>query len=41
MAYASGVIETRHMAKAGVIIGVVGLVGVYLLMAILHMIHFI
>jgi sodium-dependent dicarboxylate transporter 2/3/5 len=41
MAYASGVIETRHMAKAGVIIGVVGLVSVYLLMAILHMIHFI
>ncbi len=41
MAYASGVIETRHMAKAGVIIGVVGLVSVYLLMALLHMIHFI
>ncbi|NOR70245.1 MAG: DASS family sodium-coupled anion symporter [Methylomarinum sp.] len=41
MAYASGVIETRHMAKAGLIIGVVGLISVYLLMAILHMMHFI
>lgn len=41
MAYASGVIKTRHMAKAGVIIGIVGLMSVYLLMAILHMIHFI
>ncbi len=41
MAFASGVIKTRQMAKAGVIIGVVGLTGVYMLMAILHKIDFI
>lgn len=41
MAYASGVIETKHMAKAGIIIGVVGLLNVYLLIAVLHMLCFI
>ena len=41
MAYASGVIETKHMAKAGIIIGVVGLLSLYLLMLVLHRVHFI
>jgi solute carrier family 13 (sodium-dependent dicarboxylate transporter), member 2/3/5 len=40
LAHATGLIETKHMAKIGIIIGVVGLFGIYLLMYILKMVDF-
>ncbi len=40
IAYASGLIETKDMAKAGGVIGVVGMVGIFLLMFILNTIGF-
>lgn len=40
MAHASGAVETREMLKAGALIGVIGMVGVYLLMYVLNKVHF-
>lgn len=40
MAHAIGIIESKHMAKSGVLIGLVGLVGIYMLMLILKMVNF-
>ena len=40
LAHATGLIETKHLAKIGIIIGVVGLFGIYLLMYILNMVDF-
>ncbi|MBZ0257825.1 SLC13 family permease [bacterium] len=38
IAYASGMIETKHMMKAGAIISTVGLIAVYGLMIVLHIV---
>ncbi|MDP8245561.1 MAG: SLC13 family permease [Candidatus Hinthialibacter antarcticus] len=38
IAYASGMVDTRHMMKTGVIISSVGLIGVYGLMIVLRMV---
>jgi len=40
LAHATGLIETKHLAKMGIIIGVVGLFGIYLLMYILNVVNF-
>jgi sodium-dependent dicarboxylate transporter 2/3/5 len=40
LAHATGLIETRHLAKMGIIIGVTGLFGIYLLMYILNVVNF-
>ena len=40
LAHATGLIETKHLAKIGIIIGVVGLFGIYLLMYILNVVGF-
>jgi len=40
LAHATGLIETKHMTKIGIIIGVVGLFGIYLLMYILNVVSF-
>lgn len=40
IAYASGLIQTRHMSVVGVIIGIVGLLGLYLLIFILNSVGF-
>jgi len=40
LAHATGLVETRHLAKIGIIIGVSGLFGIYLLMYILNMVGF-
>ncbi len=41
MAYGTGLIKTKEMIKTGVIIGVIGLIGVYFLMFILNKINYI
>jgi len=41
IAYASGIIKTEQLMKAGIIVGLTGLVGVYLLMFILRMVDFV
>ncbi len=40
MAQATGLVETRYMRKSGIIIGVVGLSGVYILMFVLRQVGF-
>ena len=40
LAHATGLIETKHLAKIGIIIGVSGLFGIYLLMYILNVVSF-
>lgn len=40
LAHATGLVETKHLAKIGIIIGVSGLFGIYLLMYILNMVGF-
>lgn len=40
LAHATGLIETKHLAKIGIIIGVAGLLGIYLLMYILNVVDF-
>ena len=40
LAHATGLVETRHLAKIGIIIGVSGLFGIYLLMYILKIVDF-
>lgn len=41
MAYGTGLIQTKEMIKMGIIIGVIGLTGVYLLMFILNKVNYI
>jgi solute carrier family 13 (sodium-dependent dicarboxylate transporter), member 2/3/5 len=40
LAHATGLVETKHLAKIGIIIGVSGLFGIYLLMYILNVVEF-
>ncbi|MFC2088960.1 SLC13 family permease, partial [Calditrichota bacterium] len=40
LAHATGLLETRQMAKVGIIIGACGLIGIYLLMYILNVVNF-
>jgi len=40
LAHATGLVETKHLAKIGIIIGVSGLFGIYLLMYILNVVDF-
>ena len=40
IAYASGMIQTKHMSMAGLIIGLVGILALFLLMFILKTVHF-
>ena len=40
LAHATGLVETRDLAKIGIIIGVSGLIGIYLLMYVLNLVDF-
>ena len=40
IAHASGLIKSRDMSKIGIILGLTGLLGVYLLMFILNLVGF-
>lgn len=40
LAHATGLIETRQMAKVGIIIGISGLIGIYFLMYVLNNLNF-
>lgn len=40
IAYASGLIQTRHMSRAGLLTGLIGIAGLVLLMYVLKLVAF-